>query len=107
MRDQQATPGGTIAISVVLRVLCVKKKSVRISGRVGSLPSSGDGGCFLNTERTEITETESIAVGSEKFVREVAQRIQGRQELEIQRQSEHWHLREVPIPYRVIQLPDK
>jgi putative transposase len=33
--------------------------------------------------------TESIAVGSEELVREVAQRIQGRQELEIQPQGEH------------------
>jgi hypothetical protein len=42
--------------------------------------------------------TESIAVGSEEFVREVAQRIKGRQELEIQPQGEHWCLREAPPP---------
>jgi putative transposase len=49
--------------------------------------------------RREPQWTESIAVGSESFVREVAQRIQRRQQLEIRPSGEHWLLRETPEPY--------
>jgi putative transposase len=43
--------------------------------------------------------TESIAVGSEAFIREVAKRIQGRQELEIRPEGLDWCLREAPPPF--------
>ena len=51
--------------------------------------------------------TESIAVGSEEFVREVSQFIQGRQELEFKPQGEYWCLCEVPTPYGRSNYPDK
>jgi putative transposase len=43
--------------------------------------------------------TESIAVGSESFVREVAERIERRQQLEIRPAGEQWVLREAVGPY--------
>jgi putative transposase len=43
--------------------------------------------------------TESIAVGSEGFVREIEARIRGRQELRVQREGDQWVLRECAEAY--------
>ena len=43
--------------------------------------------------------TEAIAVGSERFVREMAQVIRGRQDLVINGTGETWTLKEAEIPY--------
>ena len=43
--------------------------------------------------------TQSIAVGSEAFVRGIADRIEGRQQLEIASSGEAWIVQEVPVPH--------
>jgi putative transposase len=51
--------------------------------------------------------TESVAVGSEGFVRQIASRIRGRQELEVVEEGERWLLREPDQAYRINREPSR
>jgi putative transposase len=50
--------------------------------------------------KREAQWTESIAVGSERFVRSIESKVRGRQELEIVSAGDCWLLREAERPYR-------
>ena len=56
--------------------------------------------------KREANWTEAIAVGSERFVREMADRIRGRQQLVIEGAGDSWTLKEPATPYIAFSGPE-